>query len=128
MRINKIHHVAIICSDYGRSKTSYTEVLGFIVKAEHFRAERNSWKTDLVLNGEYIIELFSYENPPKRPTEPEACGLRHLAFETDHVEEVYIELTTKKIRCEPIRIDEFTKKRFFFTFDPDHLPVEFYEK
>ena len=128
MRLNKIHHIAIICSDYERSKAFYTETLGLTIKAEVFRAERNSWKLDLALNGEYVIELFSYPNPPERPSNPEASGLRHLAFEVDRVEDIHNELTAHKIVCEAIRIDEFTKKRFFFTFDPDNLPVEFYEK
>ena len=128
MLINKIHHIAIICSDYKRSKAFYTEVLGLTVKAEVFRAERNSWKLDLEVNGDFQIEMFSFENPPERPTQPEASGLRHLAFETDNVESVCNELIAKQIVCEPIRIDEFTKKRFFFTSDPDNLPIEFYEK
>ncbi len=128
MHLNKIHHIAIICSDYKRSKAFYTEILGLTVKAEVFRAERNSWKLDLEVNGDYQIELFSFENPPERPTRPEASGLRHLAFETDNVESIYAELIAKQIVCEPIRIDEFTKKQFFFTEDPDHLPIEFYEK
>jgi len=128
MLINKIHHIAIICSDYKRSKAFYTEILGLTVKAEVFRAERNSWKLDLEVNGDFQIEMFSFENPPERPTQPEASGLRHLAFETDNVESVYNGLIAKQIVCEPIRIDEFTKKRFFFTSDPDNLPIEFYEK
>jgi glyoxylase I family protein len=128
MLINKIHHIAIICSDYKRSKAFYTEILGLTVKAEVFRAERNSWKLDLEVNGDYQIEIFSFENPPERLSQPEASGLRHLAFETDNVESVCNELIAKQIVCEPIRIDEFTKKRFFFTFDPDNLPIEFYEK
>lgn len=128
MRLNKIHHIAIICSDYKRSKAFYTEILGLTVKAEVFRAERNSWKLDLEVNGDFQIEIFSFDNPPERPTQPEASGLRHLAFETDNVESVCNELIAKQIVCEPIRIDEFTKKRFFFTSDPDNLPIEFYEK
>ncbi|HEY3390382.1 MAG TPA: VOC family protein [Prolixibacteraceae bacterium] len=128
MHLNKIHHIAIICSDYKKSKAFYTDILGFTVKAEIFRAERNSWKLDLEVNGDYQIELFSFENPPERLTQPEARGLRHLAFETNHVEDVYNELIAKQIVCESIRIDEYTEKRFFFTTDPDHLPIEFYEK
>jgi glyoxylase I family protein len=128
MHLNKIHHIAIICSDYERSKAFYTKILGLTIKSEVFRAERNSWKVDLALNGEYVIEFFTYTNPPERPTNPEACGLRHLAFEVDRVEDVYDELTAKQIVCEPIRIDEFTNKHFIFAFDPDNLPIEFYEK
>jgi len=128
MRLNKIHHIAIICSDYQRSKDFYTKTLGLTIKSEVFRAERNSWKVDLSLNGDYVIEFFTYVNPPERPSNPEACGLRHLAFEVDCVEDIHNELTAQQIVCEAIRIDEFTKKKFFFTFDPDHLPIEFYEK
>lgn len=128
MRLNKIHHIAIICSDYQRSKDFYTKTLGLTIKSEVFRAERNSWKVDLALNDDYVIEFFTYVNPPERPTNPEACGLRHLAFEVDRVEDIHNELTTQRIECEAIRIDEFTQKKFFFTFDPDHLPIEFYEK
>jgi len=128
MRFNKIHHIAIICSDYERSKAFYTKTLGLTIKSEVFRAERNSWKVDLELNGDYVIELFSYLNPPERPSNPEASGLRHLAFEVDRVEDIHNELTAQQIVCEAIRTDEFTQKKFFFTFDPDHLPIEFYEK
>ncbi len=128
MRLNKIHHIAIICSDYERSKAFYTKTLGLTIKSEVFRAERNSWKVDLALNGDYVIEFFTYKNPPERTTNPEACGLRHLAFEVDRVEDVHNELTSQQIVCEAIRTDEFTQKKFFFTFDPDNLPIEFYEK
>ena len=128
MHFNKIHHIAIICSDYQRSKAFYTQILGLTVISEVLRSDRNSWKLDLALNGEYIIELFSYLGPPQRVTDPEACGLRHLAFETENVQDVYNELTAKQIVCQAIRIDEFTHKQFFFAFDPDQLPIEFYEK
>ena len=128
MHLNKIHHIAIICSDYQQSKAFYTNVLGLTVMAEVFRSDRNSWKLDLALNGEYIIELFSYLDPPERVTSPEACGLRHLAFETENVQDVFNELEENQIVCQAIRIDEFTQKQFFFAFDPDQLPIEFYEK
>ena len=128
MRLNKIHHIAIICSDYQRSKAFYTGILGLTIKSEVFRAERNSWKVDLGLNGDYVIEFFTYVNPPERPTNPEACGLRHIAFEVYRVEDIHNELTAQQIVCEAIRTDEFTRKKFFFTFDPDNLPIEFYEK
>ena len=128
MHLNKIHHIAIICSDYQRSKAFYTQILGLTVISEVLRSDRNSWKLDLALNGEYIIELFSYLGPPQRVTDPEACGLRHLAFETGNVQDVFNELEEKQIVCQAIRIDEFTQKQFFFAFDPDQLPIEFYEK
>jgi glyoxylase I family protein len=126
--INKVHHIAIICSDYEVSKKFYTEILGLTVICETYRKERQSYKLDLALNGEYIIELFSFPNPPNRTTRPEAAGLRHLAFEVDNLDEMIAWLTNHKIEVEPVRIDEITNKRFTFIADPDGLPVEFYEK
>lgn len=117
----KIHHIAIICSDYETSKKFYTEVLGLKILREVYRQERDSYKL------QYVIELFSFPNPPKRPSRPESCGLRHLAFSVDNVEEKRVGLMGKKLDCEEIRIDEFTGKKFFFTQDPDDLPLEFYE-
>ncbi len=125
--IKKIHHIAIICKDYEKSKDFYVNKLGFEILAEVYRKERDSYKLDLALNGEYIIELFSFPNPPARPSRPEACGLRHLAFAVEDVEKVKIELEAKGIISEPIRIDEFTDKKFTFFEDPDGLPLEIYE-
>ncbi|HSO86429.1 MAG TPA: VOC family protein [Draconibacterium sp.] len=126
--INKVHHIAIICFDYEVSKKFYTEILGFTILCETYRKERESYKLDLALNGDYIIELFSFPIPPKRPTRPEAAGLRHLAFEVDNLDEVIAHLTNHNIEVEPVRIDEITYKRFTFIDDPDNLPIEFYEK
>jgi glyoxylase I family protein len=126
--LNAIHHIAIICSDYQRSKQFYTEVLRLSIVQEVYRAERNSYKLDLALNGRYIIELFSFPSPPTRPSMPEACGLRHLAFEVNHLDEVVDHFQQQEITCEPIRVDEFTGKRFTFLADPDGLPIELYEK
>ncbi|MDP4210214.1 MAG: VOC family protein [Bacteroidota bacterium] len=128
MKIEKIHHIAIICSDYLASKKFYTELLGMSVVREVYREERYSWKADLALNDEYIIELFSFPAPPPRVTTPEACGLRHLAFEVTDIKAAYNELLSKGIAAEPIRIDEFTDKKFLFFFDPDNLPIELYER
>ena len=125
---NRIHHIAIICTDYQRSKDFYVNKLGFEVLAEVYREERKSFKLDLAVNGVYQIELFSFENPPARPSRPEAAGLRHLAFEVDDVQKVAVELNIKGIATEPIRIDEFTGKKFTFFTDPDGLPLEIYEK
>ena len=124
----KIHHIAIICSDYEVSKKFYTEVLGLNIIREVYREERQSYKLDLAIGEHFVIELFSFPNPPTRPSRPESCGLRHLAFSVDNVEEKRNELMSKGLDCEAIRIDEFTDKKFFFTFDPDDLPLEFYEK
>ena len=126
--INKVHHIAIICSDYEVSKTFYTDVLGLTIIREVYRAERLSYKLDLELNGTYIIELFSFPDPVKRPSRPEAAGLRHLAFEVDDLDKVVRVLNSKGVEAELIRVDEFTGKRFTFISDPDQLPIEFYEK
>lgn len=123
----QIHHIAIICSNYEVSKKFYTEVLGLDIIREVYREERQSYKLDLAIGEHYIIELFSFPNAPKRPSRPESCGLRHLAFSIDNVEEKRNELISKGLECEEIRIDEFTDKQFFFTTDPDNLPLEFYE-
>ena len=123
----QIHHIAIICSDYEVSKKFYTEVLGLNILREVYREERQSYKLDLANGEHYVIELFSFPNPPTRPSRPESCGLRHLAFSIDNVEEKRNELISKGLECEEIRIDEFTDKQFFFTTDPDNLPLEFYE-
>src|SRR6218665_2216060 len=122
----QIHHIAIICSNYEVSKKFYTEVLGLNIIREVYREERQSYKLDLAIGEHYVIELFSFPNPPARPSRPESCGLRHLAFSVDNVEEKRNELIQKDLDCEEIRIDEFTNKRFFFTSDPDDLPLEFY--
>lgn len=123
----KIHHIAIICSDYKVSKQFYTKVLGLQVMREVYREERQSYKLDLALNGTYIIELFSFPFPPKRVSNPEACGLRHLAFSVENIRKKHQELMEKGILCEPIRVDEFTEREFFFIQDPDDLPIEFYQ-
>ncbi|SDQ68257.1 glyoxylase I family protein [Chryseobacterium soldanellicola] len=123
----KIHHIAIICSDYEVSKKFYTEILGLNIIREVYREERHSYKLDLAIGDDYVIELFSFPNPPERPSRPEACGLRHLAFSVENVNEKRQELILKGVICEEIRIDEFTGKEFFFTQDPDQLPLEFYE-
>ena len=127
LMFNKIHHVAIICSDYQRSKDFYVNGLGLKVLNEEYRKERKSYKLDLGLNDHYQIELFSFENPPARPSRPEAQGLRHLAFEVDDIEVVIARLNAEGVTTENIRVDEFTGKRFTFFTDPDNLPLELYE-
>ncbi|MBF4472457.1 VOC family protein [Flavobacterium sp. HJJ] len=128
ININKVHHIAIIVSDYSKSKEFYTAVLGLTVIQEVYREERQSYKLDLALNGDYIIELFSFPNPPKRVSRPEAAGLRHLAFEVTDLDETIAFLTSKNVESEPIRIDEMTHKKFTFITDPEGLPIEFYER
>lgn len=122
-----LHHIAIICSDYEKSKLFYTEVLGFKITNEVYRKERMSYKLDLCLNDLYLIELFSFPNPAPRPSRPEAMGLRYIAFMVNNIEAATQEIKSFGIEVEPIRIDEFTAKRFTFFQDPDGLPIELYE-
>ena len=126
--LNSIHHVAIICSDYEVSKHFYTQVLGLHIIAENYRAERDSYKLDLSLPQGGQIELFSFPKPPTRPSRPEACGLRHLAFVVESVELVKQKLEQQGIAVEPIRVDEFTGKAYTFFNDPDGLPLELYQQ
>lgn len=127
MRLLGVHHVAIICSDYERSKGFYTDVLGCTIVAEHLRAERQSYKLDLALPGGTQIELFSFPDPPARVSRPEACGLRHLALAVDDIEAWQGHLARHGVITEEIRIDEYTGRRFCFFADPDGLPIELYE-
>ena len=127
MKTSKFHHVAIICSDYEKSKHFYTEILGFSVINETFREHRNSYKLDLRVGNKDQIELFSFPFPAPR-SNPENCGLRHLAFQVESIEETIAELESKGVNVEPIRIDELTGKRFTFFKDPDDLPLEIYEQ
>jgi glyoxylase I family protein len=127
MKIERLHHIAIICSDYEKSKHFYTEILGFKIDNEVYRTERNSYKLDLSLNGQYLIELFSFPNPPNRSTRPEATGLRHISFGVIDIENEIEFLKSKNITTEQIRIDEFTNRKFTFFDDPDNLPIEIYE-
>ena len=122
-----IHHIAIICSNYSVSKAFYTEVLGFEILQEVYREERDSYKLDLALNGQYIIELFSFPDPAERPSYPEARGLRHLAFAVEDIEKQVALLKNLGIKTEPIRVDETSDKKFTFFTDPDGLPLELYE-
>lgn len=127
LELNKIHHIAIICSDYEKSKHFYTEILGLKIIQEIYREERESYKLDLSLNGNFVVELFSFPNPPQRPSTPESCGLRHLAFEVNDIEKTRAFLVNNNVPAEAIRVDAYTQKRFFFIADPDGLPLEFYE-
>ncbi|WP_432670362.1 SMU1112c/YaeR family gloxylase I-like metalloprotein [Flavobacterium sp. SM2513] len=127
MKIERLHHIAIICSDYEKSKQFYTEILGFRIDKEIYRSDRNSFKLDLSLNGQYLIELFSFPNPPKRTTRPESTGLRHISFGVRDIENEIEFLKSENIPTEKLRIDEFTGRRFTFFNDPDNLPIELYE-
>lgn len=128
MKINKVHHIAIIASDYEKSKAFYVDIVGATILDEYYRKERDSYKLDLAINGEYLLELFSFPNPPLRPTYPEATGLRHIAFEVDDVETVLKELQSKNIKTTRLQNDPYTNKKTIFFFDPDDLPIEVYEK
>ncbi|MDB5122676.1 MAG: putative lyase [Mucilaginibacter sp.] len=128
LKLNRVHHIAIICSDYERSKHFYSKILGLKIVREVYREQRNSYKLDLEVGDEYQVELFSFPDPAERLSRPEAAGLRHLAFEVDNVDEAIGYIKYAGITVEPIRVDEFTGKRFTFFADPDGLPIEFYEK
>jgi glyoxylase I family protein len=125
--LKAVHHAAIICSDYLKSKKFYTETLGLKVLAEHYRKERDSYKLDLAIEDHYVIELFSFPNPPARVSRPEACGLRHLAFVVSDIESAVNDLNSKGVVTEAVRVDEYTGKKFTFFSDPDGLPLELYE-
>jgi len=127
LKIEKLHHIAIICSDYEKSKFFYTAILGFTIDHEVYRAERASYKLDLSLNGTYLIELFSFPDPPVRPTRPEATGLRHIAFGVSDIEKQVAYLNSSNVDTEQIRVDSYTGKKFTFFYDPDNLPIELYE-
>lgn len=127
MHLHRIHHVAIICSDYAVSKAFYVDLLGLRIVAEHYRQARQSWKLDLALPDGTQIELFSFPAPPARPSRPEACGLRHLSFGVADVAAAKAELEAQGVAVEDIRVDEYTQRRFTFFADPDGLPLELYE-
>lgn len=127
MHLHRIHHVAIICSDYAVSKAFYVDLLGLRIVAEHYRQARQSWKLDLALPDGTQIELFSFPAPPARPSRPEACGLRHLSFAVADVAAAKAELEAQGVAVEDIRVDEYTQRRFTFFADPDGLPLELYE-
>lgn len=128
LTLKKIHHIAIICSDYQKSKNFYTDILGFEILQEVYRKERDSYKLDLALQNNYCIELFSFPNPPKRVSRPEASGLRHIAFAVENIENEVEKLRQFNIAVEEIRVDEYTQKKFTFFEDPDGLPIELYEE
>ncbi|MBE9167731.1 VOC family protein [Pleurocapsales cyanobacterium LEGE 06147] len=128
MKLEKIHHIAIICSNHEKSKEFYVNLLGCKIIKETFRAARNSYKLDLKVGSGDTIELFSFPNPPQRATSPEACGLRHLAFAVDDLDAAVDYLQSRSVEVEPIRVDGITNKRFTFFRDPDNLPLELYER
>ena len=127
MDFQGIHHVAVICSDYEKSRRFYVDILGLQVIREVYRAPRRSYKLDLAVNGTYAVELFSFPDPPARPSYPEAAGLRHLAFAVKDIDAAAAELGAKGVATEPVRMDEYTGRRCTFFRDPDGLPLEIYE-
>jgi glyoxylase I family protein len=127
MKILNVHHIAIICSDYEKSKDFYVRILGLKPIREVYREERDSYKLDLEVNGQYQIELFSFPSPPGRSNYPEAAGLRHLAFAVENMEDAVRSLLEQGVEVEDIRVDPFTDRRFTFFADPDGLPIEIYE-
>lgn len=127
MKLNAIHHIAIIVSDIQAAKTFYVEKLGFPILRENYRPDREDWKLDLRVNEQTELEIFAEKDPPRRVNRPEACGLRHLAFHVDSVETTVQELENLGIACEPVRLDDYTGKKMTFFFDPDGLPIEIHE-
>lgn len=125
--ITGLHHIAVICSDYEKSRHFYTEVLGFRIIQETHRVERRSFKLDLLMPGGVQLELFSFPDAPPRPSYPEALGLRHLALSVANLEEEAFRLIGLGVETEPIRMDELTGKKYTFFPDPDGLPIELYE-
>ncbi|QIC17237.1 VOC family protein [Providencia vermicola] len=128
MKLKRLHHIAIIASNYSVSKHFYCQILGLTLLEEHYRSDSNSWKADLALNDQYQIELFSFPNPPARLSYPEACGLRHLAFSVDDLDKWIDYLKQHDVICEAPRRDPYTQKRFTFFADPDGLPLELYSE
>ena len=127
MKLDSIHHIAIIVSNYEKSRAFYTDKLGFEIIRENYRPEKKDWKLDLRVNEDTELEIFAPQDPPKRPSYPEACGLRHLAFRVTCIEESAAELEAIGIECEPVRLDTFTGKKMTFFHDPDGLPLELHE-
>lgn len=127
MKLNSIHHIAIIVSDIKKTREFYVQKLGFEVIRENYRAERGDWKLDLQVDEHTELEIFAEKNPPQRVNRPEACGLRHLAFRVESVEETVKELKSLGIECEPVRFDTYTKDKMTFFHDPDGLPIEIHE-
>ena len=127
MKLNAIHHIAIIVSDIQAAKTFYVEKLGFPILRENYRPDREDWKLDLRVNEQTELEIFAEKDPPRRVNRPEACGLRHLAFHVGSVEATVQELENLGIACEPVRLDDYTGKKMTFFFDPDGLPIEIHE-
>jgi glyoxylase I family protein len=125
--LKSIHHVALICSDYARSRAFYSETLGLPIIREVYREARASWKCDLQVSPGVQLELFSFPSPSSRPSRPEAQGLRHLAFAVDDIDATIRVLGARGVSCEPVRVDEYTGRRFTFFVDPDDLPIELYE-
>ena len=127
MKLNSVHHIAIIVSDIEKAREFYIKKLGFEAIRENYRKERDDWKLDLRVDEHTELEIFAEKNPPKRVNRPEACGLRHLAFRVESVEETVKELDEIGIECEPIRTDTYTGEKMTFFFDPDGLPLEIHK-
>ena len=127
MLFDSIDHIAIISSDYQKAKDFYVDKLGFKVKREVERKDRDDFIITLEAPNGILIELFIEKNPPRRVTRPEATGLRHLAFRVQDIEKSVEKLNKKGIETEEIRIDPQNGKRMTFFMDPDGLPLELHE-
>ena len=124
--LSKQHHIAVICSDYQKAKEFYIDKLGFRLIREVWREEKQDYLRMLQF-GDTTLELFIMPDVPQRVTNPEAQGLRHLAFHVENVEEGEKWLNSLGIETEPIREDKCNGGRFLFFKDPDGLPLELHE-
>ena len=126
MYLQKQHHIAIICSDWEKAKQFYVEKLGFELIKEAYRPAQDDYLRMLKL-GETVLELFIMPQNPERVTNPEAKGLRHLAFRVEDIEPAVQWLHSLGIETEPVREDPYNGGRYVFFKDPDGLPLELHE-
>ena len=126
MFLKKQHHIAVICSDYAKAKEFYIDKLGFTLEKECYRPAQDDYLRMLRL-GETVIELFVRPDAPARVNNPEAMGLRHLAFQVEDIVPATAWLNSLGIETEPIREDPYNGGRFTFFKDPDGLPLELHE-
>ncbi|WP_439424935.1 VOC family protein [Oenococcus alcoholitolerans] len=126
MNIKGLNHIAIIAGDLKKTRIFYENILGFSENSCHSRPEKH----DTILNvskADIQLEIFIKKEAPKRPTFPEAKGLRHLAFSVDDVKQTAVFLQKQGVKVEKIRLDDFNGKKMTFCFDPDGLPIELHE-
>ena len=126
MFLEKQHHIAVISSDWEKAKDFYIEKLGFVLEKEFYRPAQNDYLR-MLRQGDTVIELFIRPDAPRRVNNPEALGLRHLAFRVADIEPAVAWLSSLGIETEPVREDPYNGGRFTFFKDPDGLPLELHE-